>query len=221
MAVEPYIPRQVAPPAPPASMYPAASSPTRLDPYRNQSFAPTIITEEKSIFVPQPATSDKFPWWFPRRAPDVSGQVIQVQSQQETLHSFDLLTAIVKMIRDMIWMDPHDHSQQNKEKETVFVTRMRIRTSAGAQRDASLQGHFTGGNITLGDNVSLWGTKRRGVLLVRRAFNHTSDSVVTTRAMASAAPFLLMLVLLLIALAAFVVTHHIALPIPLPFHLPG
>ncbi len=43
-----------------------------------------------------------------------------------------------------------------------------------------MEGYFSGVNMSLGDIVSLWGYKRRGLLIFTRGYNHTSQGPIMT-----------------------------------------
>jgi hypothetical protein len=155
------------------------------------------------------------PWWFPRRAPDVAGTLIHVQTQHESFVSADVMGAIFKIFTDIVWSiageSQHQHRSQEGGRGESMVTLLRIRTSDGTQRDARLRGHLTGANLTLGDKVSLWGWKRRGMLVVRRGFNHTSKSVISSSAMKSALPMLGLLLTLALGFYLWVYFGHVSL----------
>jgi hypothetical protein len=91
------------------------------------------------------------------------------------------------------------------------VTVLRVRSDDGTQRDARVRGHLTGANLTLGDRVELWGWKRRGVLMVRRGYNRTSRSVVSSSAMRSLFPVLLLVLLLAAGFCLWLYWNHIPL----------
>ncbi len=58
----------------------------------------------------------------------------------------------------------------------MTVNTVRIRRPDGTQRDARFEGDLVGGNLSLGDDISLWGHNAGGTLVVTRAYNHTTGS---------------------------------------------
>ncbi|HLI91833.1 MAG TPA: hypothetical protein VKV37_24310 [Ktedonobacteraceae bacterium] len=165
--------------------------------------------EHPDLFTaaPMPART-RYPFWFPRRPPDLEGVIVQVQSQLENAHS-SAGGSVLGQLRDMIW--PLPVQEARSEKEQVLVTMLRVRIADGTQRDARLQGYQTGVNPSLGDTVSLWGWQRRGVLRVSHGYNHTTRGVISTTAMTSPLPALLLLAALLIVFSLLFHWYHIPL----------
>jgi hypothetical protein len=150
------------------------------------------------------------PLGFPKRPPDIEGTIIHVQSQTENPMTPDSVEFIFKLFRDLIWAVPHE--QHNQQLRQVNVTTLRIRISDGAQKDARLEGYMRGVNLSLGDTVSLWGHRRRGLLRVYRGYNHTSKGVVKTTATSSAATVFLMLIMFIVVCYLLLNWMHIHLP---------
>jgi hypothetical protein len=171
---------------------------------------PTMMEPERpELFTAAPLPPRvRYPFWFPRRPPDLEGIIVQVQSQLENAQP-GTGGSILRQLRDMIWAIPVQEAQSQKEQ--VFVTMLRVRVADGTQRDARLQGYQTGANPSLGDTVSLWGGQRRGVLRVRHGYNHTTQGVISTTAMTSPLPALLLLAALLIAFSLLSHWYHIPL----------
>jgi hypothetical protein len=145
------------------------------------------------------------PRGFPKRPPDIVGTVIQVQSQVENQLMPDAADFIVKLLRDMIWSVPGD--SQTMTPRQVYVTTLRIHTTDGAQEDARLEGYMRGVNLSLGDTVSLWGHKRKGLLRIYRGYNHTSKGVVKTHVSSAFLPGLVMVLLAVAVLYIFLLTY--------------
>lgn len=213
------------PNSPTVAQTPITHNNVKVSPYQTYDYTgipniPQTIIHEEAVQIPgtEPWETARYPWWFPRKRPDIVGVVIQSQGQQELVRTNEIGGSIVRVIRDIIWPMPADTaSVQQREKETIFVTTVRVRTPEGIQRDARIQGHLTGTNISLGDKIALWGWKRRGTLLVRAAYNHTAQGVVTTPTMKSPLPTLIIMALLLIGLIYLALTFHLpALHIPTP-----
>ncbi len=185
-------------------------------PYQlSQEFEPaetitTIVTGQKKPPASPAWMTDKLPLGFPRRPPGIFGTVIQVQSQYEHNTSFDTFGAFFKQLRDALLAVPYE--RPNLEREQVLVTTVRIYTSSGKQEDIRFQGYLRKANIALGDTLSLWGRKRYGSFVVRRAYNHTSKGPITTSAMVSPLPFLLLLLAMMIAFLLLTSWLHIHIP---------
>src|SRR5579859_358346 len=130
------------------------------------------------------------PKGFPSRPPDMFGTVIHTQSQMENPLIPDNAEFIFKMIRDLVWAVP----QENQQPRSVHVTTVRVRTSDGSIKDGRIEGYMRGVNISLGDTISVWGHRRRGLLLIYRGYNHTSKGVLKTTASSSCLVVFLLLV---------------------------
>lgn len=71
---------------------------------------------------------------------------------------------------------------RRKPRPTMVVNIMRIaRLSDGAIIEAHFEGDFTASIPSLGDHVSLWGSYRNGVLIVKRAYNHSTGAQISVR----------------------------------------
>ncbi|MBO0779822.1 MAG: zinc ribbon domain-containing protein [Ktedonobacteraceae bacterium] len=131
-----------------------------------------------------------------QRAPDVEGTVIQIQAQEEPPQP-GIAGSIGRIFLDIFWSLPNVPMQPDKDK--IRVTTARIRSGNGAQRDIRIEGHFTGVNMSLGDIVSLWGFKRKGLLIFTKGFNHTSQGPILTTTSAQARQGFLIFVLVIAA----------------------
>lgn len=60
-----------------------------------------------------------------------------------------------------------------RPERKMTVNTVRIRRPDGTMREALLEGDLRGSGLSLGDNVSFWGSDRSGVLVVKQAYNHT------------------------------------------------
>lgn len=146
------------------------------DPSKNPLLAPSAEAS-----VPGADTiREKLPWGYPRRQPDIEGVIIYTQADQEIPDYPSPLLAIGGMLLSGLWTVPGQDRQ--REYERTLVTMLRIRTLSGEKRDARLVGYLRGANLSLGDSVSLWGWKRRGSLMIRLGYNHTTRAKIITRA---------------------------------------
>jgi hypothetical protein len=152
---------------------------------RSQAIGNVLITDESW-------KHDKLPWYFPRIRPTIFGIVMHIESKEEIFNNPDILASLAMLLVEFIWILVN--VQQERENDRVVMTTVRIQTFEGQLKDARLRGNMRGADIALGDRVSLWGIKRRGVLFVRHGFNHTSQGVISTNAAN-------MLVLVLMAVA--------------------
>ncbi len=64
----------------------------------------------------------------------------------------------------------------------ISITTARVRRADGTIRDIRFEGDLIRSKVALGDQVSLWGGERNGVLIVRRGYNHTTGSEIVIRA---------------------------------------
>ncbi len=188
---------------------------TALEPYKISSMIeqvqpqgilptlPTFVKEEKNS---EPWLTDKLPWGFPRRPPDVAGKIILINQSQELPDYPNVILGLVNMLTELIWMIPND--TMKKEEERLQVTIVRIRTNKEDAKkeelkDVRLIGYLRGANLTLGDLVWFWGWHRKGSLLVRKGYNWTSKAIVETHSMGLIMPALVVLILLGIAFLVF------------------
>jgi hypothetical protein len=151
--------------------------------------------------------ADKLPWYFPRTRPKVAGTVVLIETKEEILDYPDLYAAIATLLVELIWV----LAQVQQEKETgsrVVMTVVRVQSYDGTLSDTRIRGNMRGANVSLGDQISLWGKKRNGVLYVRRGFNHTTQGVISTYSLGLMLPALIVVV-------AFIAGFYFA-PIWLP-----
>ncbi len=185
---------------------------------QNKDEFTTIVTEVPGVAAPWQDTRDGLPWWFPRRAPDIAGKLIYVQEQRVYHRIWDIGEGLARLLGDAVWSlagggggaGGHQQHPWGGHGDTV-VTILRVRIDDGTQRDARIRGHLTGANLTLGDRIELWGWKRRGVLMVRKGYNRTSRSVVSSSAMRSPLPVLVLLLLLAAGFCLWLYSNHIPL----------
>jgi len=146
---------------------------------------------EKTI-EPEWWKTDKLPWYFPKVRPQTSGMVVHIESKEEIIDYPDIFAAIATLLVGLIWVLVD--VQQEKEHDRVVMTTVRVQAHDGTLKDARLRGNMRGADLSLGDRVSLWGTKRRGVLFIRRGFNHTTQGVVSTASLGLIVPALIVIV---------------------------
>ncbi len=56
------------------------------------------------------------------------------------------------------------------------INTVRLKRTDGTMRDVRFEGDLMGAGISLGDDLSVWGSERGGVFIARRAYNHTAHS---------------------------------------------
>ncbi len=156
-----------------------------------------IREEPLKVGDPEYWKADKLPWGFPRIKPDITGAVIHMESKEEVVDYPDLFAAVATLLVELIWVLPN--VQENKEGDRIVMTTIRIRTYDGSLRDARLRGNMRGANLSLGDEISLWGAKHHGILLIQRGFNHTTKGVVFTRAIGMFVPALIVIFCIAVA----------------------
>src|SRR5262249_28031897 len=126
-----------------------------------------------------------------RRRPDLSGKIIHMREEMEFPDYPSVLRAIVDLMSEFIWMAANQPT--HTEGERIQITIIRLRTSDGQLKDARLMGYQRGANLSLGDLVSFWGWKRRGSLMVKKGYNHTSKAIIITNVMSMLIPGLIVL----------------------------
>lgn len=62
----------------------------------------------------------------------------------------------------------------SERKRTINT--VRLKRADGTMRDVRFEGDLMGAGISLGDDLSVWGSERGGVFIARRAYNHTAHS---------------------------------------------
>jgi hypothetical protein len=148
---------------------------------------------QEPLVDPELWKTDKLPWYFPRTRPNLAGTVILMETKEEIIDYPDLSAAIATLLVELVWV----FAQVQQEKESgdrVVMTTVRVRTYDGALKDSRVRGNMRGANISLGDEVSLWGAKRNGVLFVRHGFNHTTQGVISTHSLGLIVPALIVIV---------------------------
>jgi hypothetical protein len=215
-SVQRYRTRDIARYQPPRSNIPP-------DPYIDVT--PEILMDSMRLLPPDGPLSSRWqrgnlPWWFPARPPDVEGIILHVQSQMEHPLTFDIASIILKQIRDFIWMDTRAQGGHSDNRETVFVTMLRIRMLDGNLKDVRLEGYLTGAQLSLGDTVFLWGRRRKGTLFARRGYNNTSKGTISTRSSQTPLQGVLLLALAILACYVFFFGLPFLPHFPAFFHFP-
>lgn len=164
--------------------------------------------EQERPVDPELWKTDKLPWYFfPRTKPKVAGKVILIETKEEILDYPDIYAAIATLIVELIWI--LTQVQQERENDRIVMTTVRVQAYDGTLKDSRVRGVMRGATISLGDQVSLWGMRRNGVLFVRRGFNHTTKGVISTHSIGLLVPALIVIV-------AFIAGIYFA-----PFWLPS
>jgi hypothetical protein len=139
-----------------------------------------------------------------QRPPDVEGTVIQIQAQEEPPQP-GITGGVGRFFLDIFWSLPNVPMQVDKDKVRVSV--VRVRSTNGAQKDIRMEGHFTGVNVALGDIVSLWGYRRKGLLIFRKGYNHTSDGPIQTTVTGQATKGTLLFIAVIALIIVFAFTN--------------
>jgi hypothetical protein len=155
---------------------------------------------------PPDTSSLALPWkamWAmlkPSRPMRLEGVIVSVQTHQEDATSGNLLASFLTILKDLLWLS---ETRTGDHKRTITV--IRLRTHNGIHRDARLDGEPRGALLATGDNLLLWGRYRRGVFVVRKGFNHTSEAEIysSERGAASLTSLIVLGALLIILLVLF------------------
>lgn len=104
---------------------------------------------------------------------ELEGTVLDVNvAHQRTVSPAKVVFAIaLSLLKFFPWFRPDD---------TLELRYLRIQKQPGVERDATMLG-TPSANISVGDDVALWGTWRGNVLLVSRAYNLRTGSHVQLR----------------------------------------
>jgi hypothetical protein len=149
------------------------------------------VQEEKIVL--DPIVTDRLPRGLPRTRPHLAGKIVHIHSEMEFPDFPNVFRAIIDLLSEFLWITANQPA--HKEGERIQVTIVRVRTWEGQLKDARFMGYMRGADLSLGDHISLWGWRRRGSLLVRTGYNHTSRATITTNVMGMFFPGLLLLVL--------------------------
>lgn len=164
-----------------------------LDPFGEQ----TIARDRRENQVdPELWKQERLPWYFPRGKPQIAGAVIHIEAKEEIVDYPDLYAAIATLLVEFIWILVQ--VQQEKESDRIVMTTVRVQTYNNELKDARIRGNMRGANLSLGDQVSLWGKRRHGVLFLKNGYNHTTKGVVSTHSLGLIVPAIIVIVLALI-----------------------
>ena len=164
------------------------------DPFTSAPFGTTTVKEEQtgtSAVDPEYWKTAKFPLFWIRTRPALTGTVLHMEAKEEIIDHPDLVAAIAILLVELVWTITDIRNERDSDR--VVMTTLRIRTYANTLKDARIRGNMRGADLSLGDEISFWGVRRHGVLFVRRGFNHTTSGVVSTQSMGLLLPALLVL----------------------------
>jgi hypothetical protein len=169
-----------------------SQQPAQLSPYQSplprtqvelaafQDFVPPLTANNQAA-DPQlePQSERRLPPLFAISRPDLVGSVVAIDTREQTNNTPDIAGALFALLAEIIWIVPNSHAGR-EGPDRVEITRVRIQTDDGTRWDATLRGTLQGANLAMGDEVSLWGRRRRGNLLVSKGYDHTSQSPIST-----------------------------------------
>lgn len=168
--------------------------------------ASEISTPDHTSFAIEPWKGDRLPFGFPLRSSNLAGTIINVDVKEELFDFPDLFTVIFRLLVEVIWILAN--IRENHETKRVTMTRLRVRTSDGTQQDAQMRGNMKGANLSLGDTVSLWGWRRKGILVVHRGYNYTSKAIISNHGTNTWFPVLFMLALMAAVIFCYPALFH-------------
>lgn len=162
------------------------------DPFTSAPFGTTTVKEEQTRTVdPEYWKTAKFPLFFLRIRPSLTGTVLHMETKEEIIDHPDLFAAIASLLVELVWTITD--VQGSRDSDRVVMTTLRIRTYENTLKDARIRGNMRGADLSLGDEISFWGLRRHGVLFVHRGFNHTTSGVVSTQSMGLLLPALIVI----------------------------
>lgn len=161
-------PSRPAPPIPRPTPFPPAPTSRPAPP------APVPAPTSTSLFGPVPSN-------MPSRVPDLEGTValppvvseIQLPADWSTAALGCIFIPFILVFRPLlVIMGLLSAGSRTPRKRTINT--VRIKRADGTLREARFEGDLMGGGVSLGDELSVWGSDRSGVLIAKRAFNHTA-----------------------------------------------
>lgn len=161
--------------------YQTQLSNTALELYSASEFTQDSTTEKtkQDLAEAEAWQMRRFPFNLPGIKPALAGTVIQIETREQSIyHNTDLLSAVLSLLAEVIWSVPNVRSSSGgpNDSDRVTITRIRLRTTNQEIKDAQLRGDPKGANLAMGDVISLWGRKSKGVLTITRGYDHTSKS---------------------------------------------
>ncbi|GCF06787.1 hypothetical protein KDI_03510 [Dictyobacter arantiisoli] len=182
-----------------------------LEIYQIPDFASAASIANNTVeTASQAAEAGKLPFLFALTKPKVHGNVIHMESREMPNDYPGIMAVIFSLLAELIWVLPN--IQTNKETDRIMVNRVRVRTESGRTRDVIVRGNMRGADIEQGDLVSFWGRKRKGILIARKGYDHTTHSVVSTAAPNILLPAIVLMFIFMITL------FYIQTKTLLPFH---
>lgn len=147
---------------------------------------PTSSSSSASAAVPLPTgVSPIMPTGLPARIPDLEGK-IAIPPVRDTIERpsdwshFVLQALFFPFVFPFLIRSMFAASKTPKPTMTVNVVRIE-RLSDGTTGEARFEGDLISGIPGLGDHVSLWGSQRRGTLIVKQAYNHDTGAQISIR----------------------------------------
>lgn len=159
------------PPLPPPPPPPTSSTPP----------TPTTVARP----TPPLPTSPTKPAGMPGRAPDLEGKIVAppirdtIERPSDWSH-FVLRALVFPFLFPFLIRSIFATSKTPKPTMTVNVVRVE-RFSDRTIGEARFEGDLISGIPGLGDHVSLWGSRRSGTIIVKRAYNHGTGAQINIR----------------------------------------
>ena len=160
-----------------------------------QNFISSTPANGKSTKTEEPWKNERLPLGIPLFKPQLMGSVIHIETREQLNDYPNLFGVLLSMLAEIIWVMPNVHTSR-ETIDKIETTRLRIHASNGKPYDAVLYGNLSGANLSMGDTVSLWGNWRKGRLMVRKGYDYTSHSIITTSTTNMLIPALIVLSIL-------------------------
>lgn len=137
-------------------------------------------------------TLARLPFGFALLRPRLVGSIIHIEAREQVNDFPNLAGALLALLAEIIWVIPNVQATR-EQVDRIEVTRLRIQREDGQIHDAIVRGSLRGANLSMGDLVSLWGHRRKGNLVVRKGYDHTTRSAISTTSSGMLIPALLIL----------------------------
>jgi hypothetical protein len=150
---------------------------------------PTPLPPLPSAYSPKAGASSaapvkaKTPRGSTSHAPDLEG-IVAAPPHRDTIEKSSDWSQIVLQVLFFLFTLPffirNLFKVRGRSRSTMTVHTIRVWRSDGTSGEARFEGDFTASIPAPGDRVSLWGSSRAGILIVKRAYNHNTGAKIKT-----------------------------------------
>jgi hypothetical protein len=134
------------------------------------------------------------PFGFAWTRPALCGAVIQIEVHEQ-IDTFPNIGGAISIILSEVFWAILNVQTTREAADKIEITSLRIQTEDKHVHDVSVRGSQRGAHLSMGDTVSLWGHRRKGNLIVRKGYDHTTRSRISSTALSAFWPALLLLLI--------------------------